>query len=250
MGALRFILVLIGSLFLGNCGKTSEKYDFRVALDPSWYSNEWSGREAALTAFSVELIEAVGNIEKLSIGIYRRNWNDLIYGLERGQYEAICSIMQPYLFYEKLYTFSDLYLMTGPVVVTSQEAPSLPLEKMGGKIIGIEQGSQAALVLEKYPQIIQRTYGSIQQAFIDITTSAIDAAITDILTAEAFTHDLFQNQLKITTPPLTKEGLRLVALQGRASKWMEKFNRGLKKLKANGTYTALAKKWKLAEPID
>jgi ABC-type amino acid transport substrate-binding protein len=169
--------------------------------------------------------------------------------LQEGECDAICSTMQPYLFYEKLYNFSDIYLMTGPVLIIPFKAPALPLDKMSGKIIGIQRSSNGAIILEKYPGIIQRTYDSIQPALIDITTGDIDGAIVDILSAEAFMQDLFQGQLKIASPPLTPEGIRILALRGHTPELIKIFNRGLARLKENGKYAALAKKWKLAEPI-
>ncbi len=248
MRALRILIALISCLVFGSCKSKSNSFDYKIALDPAWYSLELPGRETALTTFTLELIEAIGKIEGITVGIYQQSWNDLIYGLQQDSYDAVCSTLQPYLFYDKLYEFSDLYLLTGPVLVVSSQIPSPSLAQMGGKIIGIQRSSNAALILEKYPEIIQRTYDSIQQALQDITKDTIDAAIIDVLTAEAFTQNLFQHQLKVASAPLTQEGIRLVSLKGQASDLILRFNRGLKKLKANGTYSALVRKWNLADP--
>ena len=249
MGAVRIFLALIGCLVFGSCATNSDSFDYQIALDPTWATLDLPGRETELTAFTLELIEAVGKAEGFTVGIYQQNWNDLIYGLQQNQYDAVCSMMQPYLFYDKLYAFSDLYLLTGPVLVAPSQNPSPTLSQMKGKIIGIQRNSQAALILEKYPDIIQRTYDSIQQALLDITKDSIDAAIVDVLTAEAFTQNLFQHQLKVASPPLTQDGVRIVALKEEPSNFIVRFNRGLKKLKENGTYSALVKKWNLAEPV-
>jgi len=246
----RFLLASLCCLFFLSCGGGKTKsYDYQIAFDPAWYALESPGREASITSFTLELIEAIGKAEGVSIGVYERSWSNLMYALQQGECDAICSTMQPYLFYEKLYNFSNLYLSTGPVLVIPFKAPTLPLEKMAGKIIGIQRDSNAAIILEKYPDIIQRTYDAIQPALIDIAQGDIDGAIVDILSAEAFTHDLFQGQLKIGSAPLTAEGVRILALRGHTPKLIKIFNRGLARLKANGTYSALAKKWKLAEPL-
>jgi polar amino acid transport system substrate-binding protein len=233
-----------------SCGGQSSDFDYKVALDPAWYSLDLPGRESNITAFTCELIEEIGKIEKVKIAVYQRSWSNLVYGLQENDYNAICTTMQPYLFYEKLYDFSDLYLMTGPVLVTAVDSRSVALNQLAGKEIGIIEGSNSALILEKYPNILQRTYDSIPAALSALRQGAIDGAVVDILTAEAFTQDLFQGQLKITTPPLTQEGIRLVAIKGHAPNFMKMFNRGLARLKENGTYSALAKKWKLSEPIN
>jgi ABC-type amino acid transport substrate-binding protein len=246
----RFLIVFLCCLFFLSCGGGKTKqYDYQIAFDPAWYALESPGREPSITNFTLDLIEAIGKIEHVSIGVYDRSWSNLMYALQEGECDAICSTMQPYLFYEKLYNFSDIYLMTGPVLIIPFKAPALPLDKMSGKIIGIQRSSNGAIILEKYPGIIQRTYDSIQPALIDITTGDIDGAIVDILSAEAFMQDLFQGQLKIASPPLTPEGIRILALRGHTPELIKIFNRGLARLKENGKYAALAKKWKLAEPI-
>lgn len=247
----RLLFVLVTCIFFFSCGgKKSGDFDYIVALDPLWYSLEAPGREADLTAFTTELILEIGKLEKVSIGIYQRSWSNLMYALQEEQCDAICSTMQPYLFYEKLYNFSNLYLMTGPVLVTPAQSPFKNLDRLKGEIIGIQRDSNAAIVLEKYPLIVQRTYDSNQQALIDTTKGDIDGTIIDILSAEAYTRDLFQNKLKIATPPLTQEGVRLLAMKNHKPALIKLFNRGLARMKADGKYAALVKKWRLAEPID
>ena len=239
--------IIVGCLFFLSCTGNKADFDYTIALDPSWYSMQAPGREADLTAFTTELILEIGKLEKVTIGVYQRSWSNLMYALQEGQCDAICSTMQPYLFYEKLYTFSNLYLMTGPVLVNLVKAPKKSLDKLGGDIIGIQRDSNGAIILEKYPRIIQRTYESIQQALIDTTKGEIDGAIVDILSAEAFTQDLFQGQLKIATPPLTQEGVRILAMKNHKPELIKLFDRGLARLKSNGKYAELAKKWRLVD---
>lgn len=247
MRKLSTALLILCALLFQTCGGKKSTFDFSIALDPAWHSLEISGRETALTAFTIELITAVGKVEKLTFAVYQKSYNDLIYGLQQKNYDAICSTLRPYLFFEKTYTFSELFLMTGPVLVVSKDFTKPSLSNLDGKIVGIIQGSNSALILEKYPQIIQRTYSFAPDVLEAVSTDAIDAAIVDLLTAQAFTQNLFQGRLKIGSPPLTQEGLRLISLQGASSNLIFRFNRGLKKLKENGAYAELMKKWGLSE---
>jgi polar amino acid transport system substrate-binding protein len=246
----RFVIVFVCCIFFLSCSGKKTDYDYTIALDPSWYSMAAPGREADLTAFTTELLLEIGKFERVSIGVYQKSWSTIMYALQEGKCDAICSTMQPYLFYEKLYNFSNLYLMTGPVLVNLVKAPVTALDKLGGEIIGIQRDSNGALVLEKYPGIIQRSYDSVQQALIDTTKGEIDGALVDILSAEAFTRDLFSGQLKIASGPLTQEGVRILAIKNHKPQFINIFNRGLARLKSDGKYAALAKKWRLAEPID
>lgn len=234
-------------LLLACCGKKPSGYDFKVAFDPEWYSVEIPGRETMLSAFTSELVEAIGKEENLKIGVYQRSWSNLMLGLQENEYQAICTPMQPYVFYEKLYLFSSIYLPTGPVLVVGAQSKIDSLSQMAGQEVGILRGSSYSLILEKYPNIIQRTYDSVQTALNDVKENVIEAVVLDILSAEAYTSDLFAGQLKISSSPLTQEGIRLVGLRGKSEKLIHDFDRGLSRLKANGTYNKIAKKWGLSE---
>ena len=56
---------------------------------------------------------------------------------------------------------------------------------------------------------------------------------------------LYYGKIKIATPPLNNAGLRLVTLQGEHKDLIDTFNRGLTKLRQNGVYDKLLKKWEL-----
>ena len=234
-------------LILASCGGKQSALDYKVALDPAWYSVELPGKESALTAFSTELITAIGEKENIKIEVFQNSWNNLMFGLQKNDYQAISSPMQPYLFYEKLYLFSDIYLETGPVIVVQESSSIKNLSELGGLEVGIVRGSSNALILEKYPTILQRSYDSVPAAFNDLSNNNIQAVIVDVLTADAFTRDLYHGQLKIASQPLVEQGIRLVGLQQNSEKLIQKFNRGLARLKKDGTYSKIAKKWGLGE---
>ncbi len=238
---------LLCLLLLVSCGKKSTGYDSKVAFDPGWYSFAVPGRESALTAFTTELIETIGKEENLKIGVFQRSWSNLMLGLQENNYQAICTPMQPYIFYEKLYVFSSIYLETGPVLVVGANSSWNSLSELSGKEVGILQGTSDALVLEKFPDIIQRTYSSIPSGLDDVRDGVIEAMVLDILSAEAYTRDLYVGQIKISSAPLAQEGLRLVGLKGKSEELIRRFNRGLERLKSNGTYSKIAQKWGLSE---
>ncbi|HNA61730.1 MAG TPA: transporter substrate-binding domain-containing protein, partial [Rhabdochlamydiaceae bacterium] len=119
--------------------------------------------------------------------------------------------------------------------------------QFSGLEIGFQEGSSAPLILENYPGIIQRSYESIPTALLDTQNGTIEGAILGVLAAKSYTQDLFQGQLKISSPPLTQEGIRLIGIKSRSTTFMHLFNRGLARLKEDGTYATLMKKWNLSE---
>lgn len=240
----KFIIVLYSLLL--SCGTGSNSIDL-IGVDEAWYPLNFMGREAAVGAFSDELLKEIGKIQKIQISKVSRNWDNLLPGLQEGKYGAILSSIQPYLFYEKLYDFSDLFLETGPVLVVRADSSLKNLNMLAGKEVSVQGGTPGAMLLEKTPGALIRYYDSIPRALTDLYEEVIDAAIVDVLAAQAYCNDLYQGKLKIATLPLTSEGLRLVVLHGKHPELLEDFNEGLKKLKSKGMYQKIAQKWGLVE---
>ena len=61
-------------------------------------------------------------------------------------------------------------------------------------------------------------------------------ALIPNLEARALIPNLYTNQLKIVTAPLSNHGLRLITLKGNHEDLIDYFNKGLEKLKKEGTY--------------
>jgi polar amino acid transport system substrate-binding protein len=170
-------------------------------------------------------------------------------GLQKDKYEAILSSMPPYVFNTQQFDFSEIYLPLGPVLVVPIQSPIRSLDRLDGKEIGVISGSTGPLILEKSPGVLIRFYDSIPKALNDLIAGTIDGAIIDILSAVAYCRDLYQEELKIVTPPLDEEGLRLITKHGSTPTLIKGFNNGLAKMKSNGSYAKLLDKWELQESL-
>jgi len=243
---LRVFLLL--ACLLSGCSRSTKAQ--RIGIDSSWYPLDIPGKEPQITAFSDELLQEIARLEKIEITKVSVSWDKLLWGLQKKKdqpslYDAVLTLMQPQIFLEKQYTFSNVYLSTGPVLIVSSSSFLSSIDQLGGKEIAILRGSNDALILEKNPAILIRIYDAIPEMLSAIVEGTIDGALLDILRAEAYCQDLYHDLLKIATPPLNEEGLRLVALYGEAENLISAFNDGLLLAKNNGSYDALLQKWKL-----
>lgn len=242
------LLALLLAIVSG-CNKLSTTKELRVGIDASWFPLSLGERENNITGFSTELLKEIGKIEKIAITKVTVNWDDLIEGLQKHKYQSILSSVPPYAFNRQRYDFSELYLATGPVLVVPKNSQSNSLKMFKGKEIAVLPDTNGALLLEKYPGIILRNYDSIPRALNDVVHGTVDAALVDILSAVSYCQDLYQEQLRVATPPLNEEGLRMLTLHNESSAFIEQFNRGLKTLKSSGVYDKLLTKWGLNAKI-
>jgi ABC-type amino acid transport substrate-binding protein len=235
-------------LSFSSCNKGTSKQGSRVGVDSSWYPLQLGPRENNVTAFSTELLAEIGRVEHIPFVKVNVNWNDLMEGLQKNKYEAILTSMPPYIFNEKMFNFSDIYLYLGPVLVVPCDSNIDSLDMVSNKEIAVVSGSSNDLILQKVPGVLIRYYDTIPQALNDILTQTVDGAVIDVLSAVAYCNDLYQGQLKIVTPPLTDEGLRLITKHGAHPALIKGFNQGLAKLKKEGVYQKILAKWGLQEP--
>lgn len=238
-------LIFLFSLFLLSCSSSAPSY--RIGIDPSFYPLHLSGKEANLYAFTTELFQEISQRQKISFILMRESSSNLEYNLKRGKFAAIISSMPPYLFLEKTFSFSSPYLLTGPVLIAPASANDIEhLKEFSGKEIGIVTGStDAALLISPYPHILIRPYSSIPLLLNAVVAAQSDAALVPRLLAEGYVHDLYEGKLKIVSPPLNDEALRLLTLANAQPELLELFDKGLQELKEDGTVAALLKKWDL-----
>ncbi|MEN9344173.1 MAG: hypothetical protein RLZZ453_960 [Chlamydiota bacterium] len=215
-------------------------------MDPSWYPLKFGDREANITAFSTELLSMIGSKEDISITKISVSWDDLMEGLQKGEYEAILSSMPPYLFNQKEFDFSSIYLPLGPVFMVKENSSLHSIDDLKGKEVGVVSGSTDDILIQDKSGVIIRYYDSIPAMLNALASGQIDGAITGILPANAYIQDLYKNELKIISPPLTEEGLRLVTLHNQGKTLLKAFNKGLEALKKDGSYEKMLTKWSIS----
>jgi polar amino acid transport system substrate-binding protein len=238
-----FLWALGLTFILGSCG--GEREDYRIARDPTWFPLNFIGRETNVLAFSDGVITEVAEVEGFKVSLYPSGWVTLQELLIKGRVEGIMTTIPPTPHFRQLYDFSDVYLYVGPVLVVPASAAVKSLDDMKGKMVGVLSGSAAMVVAARISHVVIVDYMSMPMALAAMAEGELDGVIMERLPALAYVRDLYHGVLKVATPPLTDEGLRLVVVQSRNYDLIDKFNRGLQKIIEDGTYNDLQKKWGL-----
>lgn len=244
-----FLIVVLFFFLFRSCSVKKVDFShraFRVARDYSMMPLQLTGKGLNMRAFSDDLLLGIAKEENIKIDILSTQANNLLSGLDFGSYDGILSLLQPNVANEEKYHFSNPYYLLGPVLVVRNSSQVTSLEQMSGKIVGIKNGSSSVYDVERYPAVLLVTYDNMSIALEDLISNKIDGVILDVWTAYVYIQGFYKGLLKIATPPLTKLGLRLVARnEPYADFLIERFNKGLEVLKANGTYDVLLHKWGL-----
>ncbi len=248
------IIILIFSLRSCSQGNGITKKEYTIGRDSSWYPLQLLGRERSLIAFTNDLMAIISRDIDLNFIWVETTPNELMEGLSVGNYDAVLTSYRPDITNLERYTFSDLIVKLGPVLVVRQDSAITSLKDLKGQSVGM--GSSAFLIYNAIRESGANTYEinlvsykNMNQALDALTNNQIDGVIMEALPAYTMVNGLYHGLVKIVSSSLTNDGLRLMTFKTPTNEAMIKeFNADLQKVKAKGTYAELINKWSLVDP--
>lgn len=224
---------------------------YRIGRDSTWYPLDLMGKERNMVAFTDELLNAISKESRLLFSVYSASADNLMDGLNRGEYDAIITPTTPTPLLLSRYAFSDPIYFTGPVIIVHNSSDIKSFSDLAGQMVGIQAGSPLVFKIHDYSTILFRTYSNMRVALDNLVEDQIDAVIMEALPAFVNTETYYAGKLKMIGAPLTDEGLVLMAKKNHESiEFMKIFNEGLKKVEADGTYLKLIDKWDLFDTLE
>jgi ABC-type amino acid transport substrate-binding protein len=240
----RILLCLL--LFFAGCVQSTTKLGPNsIGRDPTWFPLRLGRKAINVTGFSNALVQEIANIENKNFQIVDISWIQLFEGLEKGEYAGVLTSLEPNAITEESYSFSDSFLYLGPVLVVPESANVDSLSDLEGLIVGAYAYDDSVLILQRYPSILIETYQNLTNGLQGILDGSMAGALVPNLEARAIIPNLYTNELKIVTEPLSNKGLRLATLKNQNMELIKSFNNGLEKLRKDGTYMELRTKFSI-----
>ncbi len=220
---------------------------FLIAADSKWYPS-LLGKEQYMQGFTTELLQEISKEEDFKFRFMSVGPTLLYSNLDKGFYDAVLASMIPDIGHREKYAFSNPFYLLGPVLVVPTNSRIRSVPDLDGRSVGIRRGSSAVFTLSGYAGIVLVTFDNMNEALERLMQDRLDAVIMDSMIAHSYIQGVFSERLKVVTNPLTDEGLRMIVPHDKAGEYIvEKFNTGLKKMKENGVYQRLLKKWELVD---
>ena len=242
-------IVLLFGFFIVRCSIIAPTKLYVVARDPTWRPLMLLDKEASMTAFTNELLAGIAVEEGIRVDTVSGNSDTLFQGLDNFAYDGILTSLVPSPNNANRYIISDNYFLLGPVVIVKENSTINSITQLNNKTVGVLRGSSNVFEIAQYPTINIISYDSAVDAIENLIKKNIDAVIMDTLPAHSYSMKFYAGEIKVATPPLTKKGIHLITRKDPVSmKLMEAFNEGLKKVREDGTYDELLKRWELSTP--
>lgn len=219
--------------------------DLKLAVDVPYEPFEFKAPDGTLTGFEIELGNAVCAEIKANCEWVIQAWDGIIPGLLARKYDAIMSSMSITEERAKKVLFSEGYYNTpsGWFAKKGMDTDVTSKDAMKGKKIGVQRGTiQDNYASEQFGDVAEiKRYTTADDLVLDLRGGRTDIVLLDYPVGESAI---------LTDADYTSVGENLqlgngvgVAFRKRDKDLAEQFNKALSKLKTNGTYDTIMKKY-------
>jgi arginine/ornithine transport system substrate-binding protein len=219
--------------------------EIRIAFDVPYEPFEYKDENGELTGFEVELADAMCKEIQAECEFVIQAWDGMIPGLVARKYDAIMSSMSITPERAERVLFSDPYYITpgGWFARNDFDTDVTDMEAMKGKVVGVQRGTTMdTYVTENMAGIVTiKRYTTADDMVLDLEGRRLDVVFVDYPVGEQtiLSKDGFK---EVGEPVKLGEGVG-VAMRQRDKDLAEQVNAALKKLKEDGTYDAIMKKY-------
>ncbi len=227
----------------GVTDKIKQTKVFTVGTDATFKPFEFKV-DGKYTGFDIELVEAVGKeLGATKVEYVDTEFKGLIPGLLAKKFDLIVSAMYITDERKKTIAFSDTYFPGGLSIMVKKDNNSIKgIKDLNGKKVSVQIGTKSAKYLEE-PQFKEIKLVKVEtnnDMFMELETGKVDAVVTGLPAAKTYTKE--KNTTKVLPNTLTEEFYGY-GMRKDDQDLVKAVNEALKKLKADGTYDKLVKKW-------
>ena len=194
------------------------------------------------TGFDIELVEALAKAMGKQVEWVDIDFKGLIPGLVSKRFDMAVSAIYITDERKKVVDFTDSYYAGGLVVmVKDSNAGIKKVADLDGKKVSVQVGTKSVGYLtEKHPKVQRVEVEKNQEMFSLVEIGRADAAVTG--KPAAFQYVRTRGGMRVLDEQLTTEEYGM-AVRKDTPELTKAVNAALVKVKADGTYAALVKKW-------
>lgn len=236
-----FLLAALSALALGANLAQAQDNVLRVGTDATFPPMEFV-ENGKRTGFDIELTEALAKAMGRKVEWIDIDFKGLIPGLMSRRFDMAVSAIYITDERKKVVDFTDSYYAGGLVAMVKDNNTSIrKLADLEGKKVTVQVGTKSVGYLQQnFPKVQRVEVEKNQEMFNLVDIGRADAAVTG--KPAAFQYVRTRPGLRVLDEQLTTEEYGM-ALRKDTPELTKAVNAALAKLKADGTYAAIVKKW-------
>lgn len=223
----------------------SDEPTLTVATDPSFVPFESvDTKTGEHVGYDMDIIRAIADQAGFKIKFKLMSFNGIIPALQAGSVDMSIAAMTITKKRAKAVDFSDPYYDSGLKLAVRDDNDSIKsIDDLAGKKVGTKIGSTSYDYLSHKVKDIKKIvpYPNTPPMYMALISGNVDAVFYDVPNVLYFIKTKGKGKLKAVGP--LYEGQQYGISFPKGSKWVKPVNKALAKIKKNGTFTKIYKKW-------
>ncbi|PMS22711.1 glutamine ABC transporter substrate-binding protein [Trinickia dabaoshanensis] len=236
-------LLMSAALALGATAHGARAADadaLKVATDATFPPMEYT-ENGARAGFDVDLMNALAHAMGKEVQWTDIDFKGLVPGLVAHRFDIAISAIYITPERAQVVDFTEPYYAGGLVALVKTDSPIKTLADLNGKKVSVQVGTKSVNFLQAhYPQVQRVEVEKNQEMFDLVGVGRADAAVTGKPAAYQFART--RTGFRVLDEQLTTEKYG-IAVRKDEPQLRDALNRALEKIKADGTYAAIVKKW-------
>lgn len=238
-------LLLAATMLAGMTFNATAAETIRFAASATYPPFESLDANNQIVGFDIDLANALCKQMQAQCTFTNQAFDSLIPSLKFKRFDAVMAGMDITPEREKQVLFTKPYYDNSALFI-AQKGKIADVAALKGKKVGVQNGTTHQKYLtDKHPEITTVPYDSYQNAILDLKNGRVDAVFGDTAVVNEW---LKQNDAlaavgaKVTDKDYFGTGLG-IAVRQKNTDLQGKFNAALDKIKQDGTYETIYKKW-------
>ncbi|MBV9576481.1 MAG: transporter substrate-binding domain-containing protein [Gammaproteobacteria bacterium] len=242
-------MITLFSLFISMNLMAAPVKTLKFAMEATYAPFEYIDESGSVSGYDVDIAKAICHELQADCVFSNQTFSGLIPSLQTGKYDALISALGITTERQKQVAFTHSYYEPSGSFVAAI-VKHYTLSALLGKTIGVQIGS----TYEKYLQatygnkITIKTYASIQDAFLDLSADRINVVLADTPIVQAWLKQTENaKQYALITKPIVNPNYfgagYGIAVRKDNIALLQDLNNALAKIKANGVYANITKKY-------
>ncbi|WP_374123855.1 basic amino acid ABC transporter substrate-binding protein [Leptotrichia hongkongensis] len=238
-----FLMITLVIFGIISCGKKDNgEKKLRVGLNAVFAPFEYV-ENGQVTGFDVDLINEIGKNLGYKVEIIDQSFDGLIPALKAGKIDIIVSGMSSTEERKKSVDFTDDYFVSKETYIRKKGNAAVTPATLSGKKIGVQLGTIQEIEAKEINGATVVPNESTVNTILDLKAGKIDVIILEKAVAQEYMKK--NPEMEIFDEKPAKIGMAMALNKGKNQELIKQINDELKKMKENGKYNELIKKYGL-----
>jgi len=244
------VLFVVAMAFFAGPAIAKDWKKVRIATEGAYPPFNAIDKNGKLWGFDVDIAKAICKAVGLQYKLVAQDWDGIIPGLLAKKYDCIVASMGRTKDREKKVAFTDKYYTAGAKFI-ARKGEKVEISKKGlkGKTVGVQRATVYEKFLrEKYGNLIKiKVYPTQDEANLDLVNGRVDLGFAEpISLSEGFLKQDIGKDFHLVGPMFSDPkyfGDVCIAVRKQDNDLRELLNKGIKKIRADGTYKRINDKY-------